>query len=69
MLKITLSTSARLGHTKTNKNELNVDNGYGGSRISDDRINDRIANLSSNTKVKKSSKTSFFISKASLALI
>lgn len=48
--------------TKANKNKLDID---GGDDINSDKINNKIANLSSSIK-KMSSKVSFFISKASL---
>lgn len=64
MLKTTALTAwARPGRTKTNKNELDIDDGSG---IGGDKINDRIAK---STKVKKSSDTSFLTSEANLAFI
>lgn len=64
MLKTTaLLTPARPVYTRTNENELDMNSD---NRISGDRINDRIANLSSFTK-KMSLKASFLTSKTSLA--
>ena len=65
MLKTTASsTLARSVRTRIDKNELDID---GGSSISDDRINDRIKNLSKSTKVKKSLETDFLTFRAKKA--
>ena len=58
---IALSTPAKPAYTKANENELDMD---GGSGISHDRINDKIKNLSSSTKMKKSPETDFLTSGA-----
>lgn len=62
---MTPSNSSRSSCNKSNKNELDKN---GGSSITGDKINDKIANLSNNIK-KISSKASFFTSKASLTFI
>lgn len=65
MLKITvLSTQAKLAYIRTKEN----DNDIGDSgNIDDNKIDDRIENLSSNIKVKKSSRADFLIFKAKKA--
>lgn len=63
MLKITiLLPQIRLAYTKTNKNELYIDNDIS---IGSDKINDKITNFSSNIK-KMSFQKAFFIFKANL---
>lgn len=52
-------TLAKLIYIKANQNELDI---YGGGGISSSRINDKIENLSSSTKVKNSPKIDIFIS-------
>ena len=65
MLKTTApSTLAGPAYTRIDKNEFDTD-GDGG--VSGGRVNDRIENLSTNTKVKKSSRTDFLISGAKKA--
>lgn len=65
MLKTTaLSTQAKLAHTRTKENDYDIGNG---GDIDDNKIDDRIENLSSNIKVKKSSRADLLISKAKKA--
>lgn len=66
ILKTLLSTLAQPDRIKVNKNELNIDSDNGS--IDNNKIDYKIANLSSNTK-KISSKASFLTSKANLIFI
>ena len=67
ILKTTiLLTLTRLSYIKVNKNETNID---GNISICYDKINNRIINLSSSTKVIKNIRISFFTFEASLTFI
>lgn len=60
---MTLIALPRLNHTRLNENKLNINSG---SDISDNRIDEKIANLSNNIK-KMSFGVGFLIFKARLA--
>lgn len=67
MLKTTtLITLVKLAYTRINENELNTDSG---GEIDNSSINDKIENLFSSTKVKKSYRTDFLTFGAITAFI
>lgn len=68
ILKIILLALAWSSWTRIDKNKLNTDSSNSGSRVSGNKIDDKIANISSSIN-KLSFRASFFTFKASLAFI